>query len=238
MRSLFSAARLGALLAAILLIPLRAQATELSAPPALKRIEATARQYVIKNSPWAPEDVEVKILPMAALPTGAANFRVVKPSKSITPGPISFLLIADATGRSPERLWVKAEIKLFDEVVVSAVPLARHEAIDPSAVRLMRRDISTLNSRPFKSIDEVIGQQTAHPVEANEILTQKNLDRPDLMRRGSPVTLVYETRALRVESPGYSVEGGKAGDIIQVKNANSGKILRGVVLDERTVRIN
>lgn len=224
--------------AALLFALWLAPATQASDQPALKRIETALRGYVIKNSPWAPEDVEVKVQPMTTAPAGAANFRVVRPSKSITPGPISFLLIADASGRSPERLWVKAEIKLFDEVVVSAAPLARHEGIDPSAVRLMRRDISSLNSRPFKSIDEVIGQQTAHPVEANEILTQRNLDRPNLMRRGSPVTLVYETRALRVESPGYSVEGGKAGDIIQVKNANSGKVLRGVVLDERTVRIN
>jgi len=224
--------------AALLLTLTLAPAAQASDPSALKRIEAAVRQYVIKNSPWAPEDVEVKIQPMTAGPSAAASFRVVKPSKSITPGPISFLLTAEAAGRPPERLWIKADIKLFDEVVVSAAPLARHEAIDPSAVRLMRRDISSLNSRPFKSVDEVIGQQTAHPVEANEILTQKNLDRPNLMRRGSPVTLVYETRALRVESPGYSVEGGKAGDVIQVKNANSGKMLRGVVLDERTVRIN
>lgn len=224
--------------AALLLALALAPAAQASDPLALKRIEAAVRQYVIKNSPWAAPDVEVKIQPMTAPPAGAASFRVVKPSKSITPGPISFLLIADAAGRPPERLWVKADIKLFDEVVVSAAPLARHETIDPSAVRLMRRDISALNARPFTSVDEVIGQQTAHPVEANEILTQRNLDRPNLLKRGSPVTLIYETRALRVESPGYSIEGGKAGDVIQVKNANSGKMLRGVVLDERSVRIN
>jgi flagella basal body P-ring formation protein FlgA len=41
-----------------------------------------------------------------------------------------------------------------------------------------------------------------------------------------------------VETPGVAEEGGKAGDLIQVKNPTSGKLLRGLVLDGRTVRIN
>jgi flagella basal body P-ring formation protein FlgA len=58
------------------------------------------------------------------------------------------------------------------------------------------------------------------------------------MKRGSSVTLVYETGSLRIETPGTAEEGGRVGDFIQVKNASSGKVLRGLVVDGRIVKVN
>jgi len=64
------------------------------------------------------------------------------------------------------------------------------------------------------------------------------LEQPTLIKRGSSITLLYETGNLRVETAGTAEEGGKAGDFIQVKNSSSGKVLRGMVLDARIVRVN
>lgn len=231
-----SAAFAAVLIGLCLLIVGTARGTQLSTDSA----QTIIRQHVLRNGPWAPEDIEVRVVPFpaVALPAGKAAYRILKPTRGITPGPVSFLLAADVDGKERARLWVKTEIRIFEDVVVSSAPLARHESIEAADVRLVRRDISSLNGKPFKSVDEIAGQQAAHAIEINEILTQKSLDRPSLMRRGSPVTLLYETRTLRVESPGMAVDGGKLGDVIAVKNATSGKLLRGVVLDERTVRIN
>jgi flagellar basal body P-ring formation protein FlgA len=52
------------------------------------------------------------------------------------------------------------------------------------------------------------------------------------------VVLVYETSGLRVETQGIAEENGRTGELIQVKNPASGKLLRGRVLDGRLVRIN
>ena len=93
-------------------------------------------------------------------------------------------------------------------------------------------------SRPFTRVDDVIGKQSTRAIDANEMLTQNSLDRPTLMKRGSAITLVYETGGLRVETAGFAEESGKIGDLIQVKNPSSGKMLRGEVLDGRYVRLN
>ena len=87
-------------------------------------------------------------------------------------------------------------------------------------------------------IDDVIGKQTTRAVEANEVLTSGSVDRPMLIKRGNAVRLIFETGSLRVETAGVAEEGGKYGELIQVKNTASGKILRGVVLDGRQVRLN
>lgn len=230
------------MVAALLIAALRnlpaaqAQAASLTA----ERARAAILHHVLEQGPWKGENVEVRVMPFqpVPLPAGAAVIRILKPNKGVTPGPVSFLLAVDVAGKEQARTWVKSEIRIFDEVVVSSAPLARHETITAKDVRIERRDISALHGKPMTKIEEVAGMQAARAIEVNEILTQKALHRPSLLRRGSPVTLLYEAGGLRVEAPGLAMEGGKIGEIVQVKNPTSGKLLRGLVVDGRTVRVN
>ena len=205
-----------------------------------ERIEPVLRQYVFERVPWKRENVDIRLVPFqpVIVPSGELTFRVLKPNQSLAPGLHSFLVAADVAGREEARVWVKTEIKVFDEVVITSVPLAHQEIVGAKDVFVARRDISSLSSKPFTRVDDVVGRQIVRAVEANEVLTQKSLERPTLIKRGSTITLVYETGSLRVETPGTAEEGGKMGDFIQVKNASSGKVLRGVVLDARIVRVN
>lgn len=205
-----------------------------------EKIEAVLRQFVLERAGWKPENLEVRIVPLqpVTVPSGQLNFRVLKPSQSLAPGLHSFLVAVDVAGKEEARLWLKTEIRVFDDVVVSTVPLGHREVVAVKDVRVARRDISALSAKPFLRIDDVVGRQAVRAIEANEILTQKALERPTLMKRGSSVTLVYETGSLRIETPGTAEEGGRVGDFIQVKNASSGKVLRGLVVDGRIVKVN
>ena len=205
-----------------------------------ERVELILRQYVLARAPWKPENIEVRLVPFqpVTVPPGELSLRVLKPNQSLVPGLHSFLVAVDIAGREETRVWVKTEIKVFEEVVVSSVPLAHHDLVAGKDVRVARRDISSLSARPFTQVDDVIGRQAVRAIEANEVLTQKSVELPTLMKRGSSVTLVYETGSLRIETPGTAEEGGKVGDFIQVKNASSGKVLRGVVVDGRIVKVN
>ena len=205
-----------------------------------EKMDTVVRQYVLGNGPWKPKNIEVRVMPFqpVSLPSGTVNYRILKPTKGITPGLQSLLVAAEVNGKEAARLWIKAEIRVFDDVLVTSYPLANHEIVRADKLRLEWRDISSVTARPFSRMDEVEGLEAARALEVNEVLTQKSLNRPTLMRRGSAIVLVYETGSLRVETPGVAEEGGKAGDLIQVKNPTSGKLLRGLVLDGRTVRIN
>lgn len=205
-----------------------------------QRAEEVLKQYVLKHSPWQSANIELRVVGFSpvTLPPGVIAYRVLKPNQGITPGITNFLLALDVAGKEQQRLWIKTEVRVFEEVVVSSTPLAARNLVYPKDIRLERRDVSSLHARPFKRIDDVAGQQVSRAIDVNEVLTEKLVDRPTLMRRGAPVTLVYETGVLRVESPGLTVEPGKIGEVIQVKNPSSGKLLRGVVIDERTVRVH
>jgi hypothetical protein len=59
-----------------------------------------------------------------SLPEGAPNLRVLRPLNGISPGQQNFLIAAESGGKEHARLWVKAEVRVFAEVVVSSQSLA------------------------------------------------------------------------------------------------------------------
>ena len=205
-----------------------------------ERIATALRRHAVENSPWKAENVEVRILSFqpVSLQLAPASLRVLRPLNGVSPGQQNFLIAAENAGKEQARLWVKADVRVFEEVVVSSQPMVFNEIVTNKDVRLERRDISGLFARPFYRVEDVVGQQVSRSIAVNEALTQRNLDRPMIMRRGSAVVLVYETSAVRVETPGTAEENGRAGELIQVKNPTSGRLLRGRVLDGRFVRVD
>jgi flagella basal body P-ring formation protein FlgA len=202
-------------------------------------ITLALRRHALENSPWTAQNVEVRVLSFqpVSLHSVATKLRVLRPVNGISPGQQSFLIAAESEGKEQARVWVKADVRVFEEVVVSSKPMVSNEIVTGKDVRIERRDVSGLNARPFYRLDDVVGQQVSRAVSMNEALTQRNLERPTLIRRSNIVMLVYETGALRVETPGTAEENGRAGELIQVKNASSGKLLRGRLVDGRTVRV-
>jgi len=213
-----------------------------AAPLGKEQVEQTLREHVLKGGPWKAGQIEVRALSFKPprLPAGEVRLQVLKPGNGLGPGVHTFLLAAGPStllGAGETQFWVRAEVKLFSMIVVSSRPLAHHQIITPEDVRLELREVGASPPRPFTRIDEVVGKMVARSIEMNEPVTSAVAESPRVLRYGSPVVLVYETDSLRVESPGLAVEGGKVGDMIQVKNASSGKLLQAVVLDGRTVRV-
>jgi flagellar basal body P-ring formation protein FlgA len=203
------------------------------------QVERMLRDYVLARGPWKADQLDVRVLSFkpVPLPPGKIALRVVKHGKAITPGVQSFLVAADVGGKEESKLWVRSEIKIFDQVVVSTRPLASREVITPEDVRLDWREIGPAAPRPYTKIEEVLGKQLARSTSVNEVLTVAQAELPQVVRHGSPVVLIYENSYLRVEAGGEALQGGKVGDTIKVKNPASGKLLQGTVLDARTVRV-
>ena len=203
-----------------------------------EKIESFLRQYVIERAPWRPENLEFRVIafPPVAVRSGQLGFRVLK--SGLAPGMNSFLVAIDVQKKEEARLWVKTDTRVYDQVVVSSFRLAPHALLEAKDLRTERRDISSLPGRSFSRVEDVVGQQASRVIDLNEILTDRSVAKPPIIRRGSTITLLYETGTVRVETPGTAEEAGKAGDFVQVKNINSGKVLRGLVIDPRVVKIN
>ena len=205
-----------------------------------EKVVQALQQYILKRGPWRREQIEVRVRAFRPLPVpeGRVKLRVIKPRNKVRPGSRSFLLAVDVEGKEKARVWVHAEISVFDTVLVSVRPIARHLIIAPEDVRLERREISSLTTRAFTEIGEVVGKQASRAIGVNEILTARLIRLPKVVHRGGAVTLLYETSVLQIEASGRALEGGRVGDVIRVKNPSSGKVIEGKILNARTVRVN
>ena len=204
-------------------------------------VEAALRRHVLDHSPWRPAQLDVTLVSYrpVSVPEGRIGLRVLRPRRGLSPGQRSFLLAAQVEGREALRTWVRADVRVFDRVVVTSQPLAHHEAVRAGDVRLERRDLSAVTGgRPFTAVEEVVAQEAARAIEVNEVLTTATVGPRRVVRRGSRVVLAYETARLRVEVGGQAMDGGRVGDLIRVKNVGSGRIVQGQIVDGRTVRVN
>mgnify|MGYP001190323014 CR=1 FL=1 len=203
-------------------------------------VEALLLRHMRQTEPRRSDNVELRVLPFqpVLLPAGVARLRVVQSARGGGAGVQSFLIAAQVGEKEEARFWVKAEVRVYDQVVVAARPLGRQETLSAKDLRLERREITSRTAQIFTRLDDVVGKQSTRSIQSDDVITTNAIERPTLLKRGSPITLVFDSGSLRVETQGVAEEGGKIADLIQVKNPASGKQLRGVVLDERNVRVN
>jgi len=202
-------------------------------------VEALLLRHMRQAEPRRLENLELRVLPFqpVLLPAGVARLRVVQSARGGA-GVQSFLIAAYVGEKEQARFWVKAEVRVYDQVVVAARPIGRQETLSAKDLRLERREITSRTAQIFTRLDDVVGKQSTRSIPSDDVITANAIERPTLLKRGSPITLVFDSGSLRVETQGVAEEGGKMGDLIQVKNSTSGKMLRGVVLDERNVKVN
>jgi flagellar basal body P-ring formation protein FlgA len=60
----------------------------------------------------------------------------------------------------------------------------------------------------------------------------------DVVRRGKPVTIVFQAGGLTITGQAMPLQAGAVGDTLTLRNADSGGVVRGIVQADGTVRVN
>ena len=82
-----------------------------------------------------------------------------------------------------------------------------------------------------------IGMILKHDVAAGQPLTALDIERPDLVQRGSLVHMTLESAGISLGAEGIAHESGARGDRIRVENPNSHAIVEAVVTGPGEVRV-
>ncbi|MCW4572805.1 flagellar basal body P-ring formation chaperone FlgA [Venenivibrio stagnispumantis] len=89
-------------------------------------------------------------------------------------------------------------------------------------------------SGTFENINDLIGKKLKYNIKAGEVIKDFMLDDFDI-KPNTKVKIIYDKNGIRIELLGRTVEGGKIGDIIKVKNISTNKVIKCKVLDANTV---
>jgi len=87
-------------------------------------------------------------------------------------------------------------------------------------------------------MENVVGKALKRDLPADTVITCQALEDSFVLQKGDTVNIVAENKKLIVQSKGRTLERGKIGDVIRVKNLTSDKEIVGRVAGGSTVKVD
>lgn len=87
------------------------------------------------------------------------------------------------------------------------------------------------------SSDQLVGKVARKTLLPGQPILVTAVNEPNLIQRGVPVALIYNTGTLTITAKGIPMEPGRSGDFIKVRNIDSGIIISGTILADGTVQV-
>jgi flagella basal body P-ring formation protein FlgA len=140
-----------------------------------------------------------------------------------------------------EKKWsisTSAIIKTYQMVAVLSQPLQRGEIITRQHLSIEKRDVSNLREDFVTQIEQAENKQVTRQLNSGTILSLNNLAEPKLIKRGDKVVISTTKSEFSIRMSGVAMMDGAKGQLIQVKNQNSGRIISATVVEPGLVAVN
>ncbi|MDX1489650.1 MAG: flagellar basal body P-ring formation chaperone FlgA [Pseudohongiellaceae bacterium] len=143
----------------------------------------------------------------------------------------------ECRGSIPWSKYVPTTVRVFDEVLTSARPLARGEIVTQGDIETQLVDLSTIRQTYIQEPDLAVGMELRRALPSGAALTQEALTAPTLVNRGDMIVMSAKTGAVEIRQQGIALQDGELGSQISVRNANSEVVVRAVVTGTGQVEV-
>lgn len=136
-------------------------------------------------------------------------------------------------------IYLAADIRRLVPVVVARNAIPRGTGLTPNLLALQEMDVSRLRGNYYTAIQDVTGMRLRNRLRPGDAVTNVNLMASDAVNRGDQVMIlaVSGTGALGVRMAGEALDNGKVGDQVRVKNLQSGRVIRALVVGRGQVEV-
>jgi len=135
-------------------------------------------------------------------------------------------------------LYVPVRVSTVQSVVVAMRNLPAGQPITADAIGLQARDTSALNGGALGDPAALVGKIPRRTLAAGSTLTPDTLAAAPSVRRGQIIELLIAVGGLEVHAQGKALADGGSGELIQVENSSSRRIVQGVVRDDGRVEVS
>jgi len=199
--------------------------------PELERAvsEAAARQYGFGEAKDLAVMFDSYVRVLAIEPNAGETPRLAQ--FSFDPRTQRFAANVDVPGSAALRkkpMRISGMLYETAPVVTLTRALARGEAIRESDITIERRPKAEA-ADAMRQADAVVGQAARRELRVGQFLYAGDLMKPELVGRGDPVTLVFESPGVRLTMQAKALEAGTQGDLVQVLNTQSKRIVQATV---------
>ena len=208
---------------------------ELPADNIFSRVEHLAREQLAQQA--ASAGLLEPLFEVAVVKTTrvipACPVRVtIEALDSRSPQRMRFVAACPGEGGWRQEMLVRATITA--KVAVTSVPVTANTPLQAGDVELARRDV-TMVADSIATLPAVLGQSSRRSLRAGEVLRQGQLASPVLVKRGAPVNIVARQEQVQVSMDGVAMDPGAQGEVIRVRNATSGTVIRARVVEAGVV---
>ena len=123
------------------------------------------------------------------------------------------------------------------ETLVLKRPMTRGEVLRDSDVALERRPKNEIQADAIRDPAAAIGMALQQTLRQGQVLRSNDLTRPQLIKRGEPIMIVYEVPGISLTARGKAEENGSLGDTVNVLNVQSKRVIQAVVSGPNQVTV-
>lgn len=145
---------------------------------------------------------------------------------------MKFAAICSAAPGWRKEFIVRGELSA--RVVVATARIAAGRPVGPGDVALEKRTLASIEGAT-SALDAVVGQASRRALRAGQVIDRHWLAQPVLVQRGANVAIVATNGPVRVTTTGEALATGREGDVIDVRNATTGRVIRARVTALDTV---
>ncbi len=204
----------------------------------LKRIKKLVENYIRKKYSFAKR-IEIKFtkLPELYIEEGS---RI-----KIEPFPVSgftqtqlFKVHSIKNSKIISTGFLQVKVRVWAMMPVSKRYILKGERIKNSDFQHELRELTSSNWRFVRSEKLLVSKIARYSIREGEVLREELLSSPYLVRRGERVYVYVKFKGIKVVLSGISLDDGRLGERVRVKNEKSGKILYGIVSSKRRVEVS
>jgi flagella basal body P-ring formation protein FlgA len=184
-------------------------------------------------------EYEVELLPLdnlLQLPACTESLETFTTADAIKPGRNSIGVRCNADKKWS--IFVAAVIKVYQRILVLTQAVQRDEIITRGHLSFEKRDVSRLNENFVTQPEQIENKQALRHMPAGAVLNVKNFVEPKLIKRGDKVIISATQPSFDIRMNGQAMMDGIKGQLIRVKNQNSGRIIRATVIEPGRVSVN
>lgn len=208
-----------------------------SAAPAAARWESprtmsdAAEQFVRAHLPAGAAEQHVRVHAgevAVRFPACAPQHLLTLPFGNSSPyGPQTVQLRCEAP--HSWSVYLQVDVDWPQQVVVAAHAISPGHTLGPADLQLLQRDRAGLPPGALQDESQAEGRVLRFGVAAGQSLTESMLSGPRLIHYGQAVSLIAEGDGVRLVALGIALQDGSQGQTVLVRNAQSGKVVSGVV---------
>lgn len=151
-----------------------------------------------------------------------------------------FIADVEAPAGAPDaqRMRISGRVFTTTDVPMLTRNIGKDDVIKEADIQWVTVRAREVRQDTATNVDEIIGKAPKRFIRAGSMIRSAELIRPQMVGKGSIVTMVLQTSALTLTTQGRALEAGSDGDTIRVQNVRSKTTILATVSEHNMVTVD